>query len=106
VLLSATLAVAEPNDAAAPAGAGGQWVHVDPATGARTARPQPGAAAAAATNPALSTSAQGLVEEPAPGGGVMVDLKGRFRSAAEATAGADGTTTVKCHAPGVHGGEE
>ena len=48
----------------------------------------------------FSTSHQGLVEKPAPGGGMMIDLQGRFRSAATATAGADGTPVVDCIQPG------
>ena len=109
------LASADPADTpaatasqAAPAGRAGQMIHADPATGARTAGPvNPDEAAAALTNnPALSTSQEGLHEEPAPGGGVMIDLQGRFRSAAEATIGADGKPHVNCHSPGVPGGEQ
>lgn len=110
------LASADPTDnppattggTAAPAGRAGQMIYADPATGARTAAPANSAEAAAAlaNNPALSTSQEGLVEQPAPGGGVMIDLQGRFRSAAEATIGPDGKPHVNCHSPGVPGGEE
>ncbi len=82
-------------DAAAP-GQAGQWIHIDPNTGARVAAP----ATAPAPHPAFSTSHQGLVERTAPGGGVMVDLQGRFRSAASATVGPDGKATVDCVPPG------
>ena len=113
IAASVSLGFAEPsgappsNDGTTNAAArGGQWVHADPQTGART-MPSPGdTAAAIAGNPAFSTSQQGLVQQPAPGGGVMVDLQGRFRSAAEATAGPDGKVSVDCRAPGVPGGKE
>jgi hypothetical protein len=81
----------------------GQWIHVDPQTGQRIARPP--AAAAIAANPAFSTSHRGLAEQPAPGGGTMIDLQGRFRSAATATTGADGTAHVHCIGPGAAGAE-
>lgn len=84
-------------DAAAPLSAG-QWVHIDPKTGARVV--PPAAVAVPAPHPAFSTSHEGLVEQPAPGGGVMVDLQGRFRSAATATVGADGHAAVDCVPPG------
>ena len=103
--LGVTLAFAEPATTdtvtAAPAAAAGQWIHVDPQSGARTARPSTAAAAASAGNPALSTSGQGLVEAPAPGGGMTIDLQGRFRSAAVATVGPDGKVTVDCIEPGI-----
>lgn len=98
IATSVTIAFADP--ATAPVARGGQWVHVDPQTGARTAAP-PAAAAVTAGDPAFSTSHQGLVEEPAPGGGTTVNLQGRFRSAAVATVGADGKVSVDCHAPAV-----
>ena len=84
-------------DAAAP-GRAGSWIHVDPQTGKRVARPAVSAAIAA--DPAFSTSHQGLVEQPAPGGGMMLNLQGRFRSAATATVGADGKAHVECVPPG------
>jgi len=50
---------------------------------------------------ALSTSSEGLVETPSPGpgGGVMVDLQGRFRSPLIATQDAEGKITIQ-HLPG------
>jgi len=101
-------ALAEPGGTGATtaAPAAGQWIHVDPQTGARTARPSAAAAAAITGDPAFSTSGQGLVQQPAPGGGATMNLQGRFRSAAVATVGPDGATTVDCHTPGRQGGEE
>jgi hypothetical protein len=75
-----------------------QWIHIDPQTGRRVAPSAP--VAAMAVDPAFGTSQQGLVELAAPGGGVKVDLNGRFRSAATATVGADGKVAVDCVAPG------
>ena len=84
-------------DAADP-GRAGSWIHVDPQTGKRVARPA--ASVAIAADPAFSTSHQGLVEQPAPGGGMMLNLQGRFRSAATATVGVDGKAHVECVPPG------
>jgi hypothetical protein len=86
------------SDAAVPARAG-QWIHVDPQTGRRVAPPAPSTAIPLA-HPAFSTSHQGLVERPSPGGGVMVDLQGRFRSGATAAIGPDGKPVLDCIAPG------
>ena len=43
----------------------------------------------------LSTSDVGLVETPLPGGGSMVDLRGRFRHMAVATVADDGTIVIQ-----------
>ena len=91
------------SDLAAP-GRAGQWINVDPQTGKRIAGPAP--AAAMALPPAFSTSHQGLVEQAAPGGGVMIDLQGRFRSAATGTVGTDGKAVVDCVPPGTAAREE
>jgi hypothetical protein len=80
------------------AGGAGSWVHVDPQTGQRV--PGPARAAAVPPDPAFSTSHQGLVAKPAPGGGMMIDLQGRFRSAATATVDTDGTVHRDCVPPG------
>jgi hypothetical protein len=45
---------------------------------------------------ALSTSAEGLKVEPAPGGGIMVNLQGRFQHASIATIDAQGNVTSEC----------
>lgn len=73
---------------------------VDPATGRIVGKPPPGVAAVLppeAQN-ALSTSGEGLREEPGQtrSGGVKVHLQGRFRSAVTATIGADGRLTTHC----------
>ena len=71
-------------------------IAIDPRTGALVAAP----VGVAVTEPALSTSATGLVAEIAPGGGVMVNLQGRFRSSMTATIGPDGTLVATCHTEG------
>lgn len=73
-------------------------IEIDPQTGRRVEAPS--AAAALAADPAFSTSHAGLVEQAAPGGGVMIHLQRRFRSAATATVGADGVAHRDCVAPG------
>ena len=88
---------------AAP-GRAGQWIHVDPQTGKRV--PAPAGGVAIPADPAFSTSHAGLVEQPAPGGGVMIDLQGRFRSAATATVGPDGKAHPDCVPPGTAAGKE
>lgn len=86
-----------PPVAPAAQGSAGITVYKDPKTGRFVPVPQEGAAELSkALGDALSTSQEGLVEVPAPGGGFMVDLRGRFQSATMATVAADGTVTVHC----------
>jgi hypothetical protein len=73
-------------------------VHVDPKTGAIVPAPV-GPPAPAQMPPAASHSAAGLVEKPAPGGGVILDLQGRFLSPMTATAAPDGAPHAECHGP-------
>ena len=89
---------AAPQTQAAPApGQAGMVVHVDPQTGQIVPGPVPGTPPlqlSPADQNRMSTSFQGLVERPAPGGGFMVDLQGRFQSPLMATIGPDGKVTV------------
>ena len=94
-LLTPHPASAEPS---APAGRAGSWVQVDPQTGQRV--PSQGRTVAIPPSAAFSSSHSGLVEVPAPAGGMMIDLQGRFRSAAIATVDADGHARVNCIPPG------
>lgn len=97
-----------PNDATTSLaqGVGGlsmpqQRVYIDPATGKLIPRPatpdQPqavtGPGPITTVPPELSTSAKGLqvVPNPKTGGGVMVDLQGRFQQRTTATLDAEGT---------------
>jgi len=92
--------MAGPESAPAPAAPGaGMTIHLDPQTGA-LAKPRPGLhllPLSPAEANALSTSHVGLVEaaSPVPGGGVIVDLLGRFRSPLVGTVGADGAVTIR-----------
>jgi hypothetical protein len=86
-----------PADAAAEAGV---RVYVDPATGRRTSVPAAATRgqleAAIARDRAFSQSTEGLVEEPAPGGGTLMHLQGRFQSTFTATRDADGKLVFGC----------
>ena len=73
-----------PAGVAAPS-APGMTIYVDPTTGAIVKEPAPGTVPLTLTpqlSNALSTSHQGLVEEvsPIPGGGIKLDLQGRFQN--------------------------
>ena len=84
--------------------AGGMRVHVDPRTGRPTSAPDAASrqmledAMRREMGDALSTSSDGLVEvaSPVPGGGVMINLQGRFQSASVASVDGD-VVTVDCH---------
>ena len=77
--------------------------HVDPKTGRLGPPPVGAVRAATPATPAVNSSHAGLVEEPGkgPGGGVIVDLQGRFRSHVTATIGTNGQLTTRCEEPGV-----
>lgn len=95
----------EPTAQAAPAsdpsvGAAHQIVVVDPATGRLVSTPpnreHPEVGDIAISQ--SSTSHDGLVlqKSPVAGGGEMVDIRGRFRSLATVTVGADGRLHTDC----------
>jgi hypothetical protein len=92
--------------AADPQGSTGLRVCVDPETGEFTVPPSD-VRAAEQSAAAFSTSHEGLVEtsSPGPGGGVMVDLEGRFRSPLTATVGTDGKLKMY-HRPCIEASEE
>jgi hypothetical protein len=81
---------------AQPQSSAGMVVHKDPVTGRFVPATEASAQSSKETANALSMSQEGLVEVPAPGGGFMVDLRGRFQQAMSATTNADGTVTVEC----------
>ena len=86
--------------AAGPGGASGMTVHIDPQTGALLKEPAPGTVPLQLTpqlQNALSTSHQGLVETPSriPGGGVKLDLQGRFQSPLVVTIDANGKVKMQ-----------
>jgi hypothetical protein len=89
----------DPPSARTPAGATGMKIHIDPQTGQLTtepAGPVPLQLSPAEEN-AFSTSHQGLAESlsPVPGGGVIVNLQGRFQSPVFATVDASGKVTIQ-----------
>lgn len=65
---------------------------------ATTGDPDDPAAAKGLGADATSTSHEGLVSEPSPvpGGGVMIDLQGRFRNAATAALADSDSVVVEC----------
>ena len=86
--------------AAVPQGAAGLRVHIDPKTGAILREAAPGTVPLQLTpqeQNALSRSQQGLVEVPSslPGGGVKVDLQGRFQSPLIVTIDANGKAKIQ-----------
>ena len=86
--------------AAVPGSAPGMMIHIDPKTGAFLKEPAPGSVPLLLTpelQNALSTSHQGLIAVPSrvPGGGVKLDLQGRFRSPMVGTVDADGNVKIQ-----------
>ena len=69
----------------------GMWAHVDPATGRLVAAPvvQPPRV--------VEPTFPAPLEEPAPGGGMMSVLHGRFLNTVVATIAPDGRLTIDCH---------
>jgi hypothetical protein len=89
-----------PSGGAAPQGAPGFKVHIDPQTGRLLKEAAPGSVPLQLSpreQNARSTSQQGLREipSPVPGGGVKVDLQGRFRSPLIATIDANGKVRMQ-----------
>jgi hypothetical protein len=96
-LAAGLLAAAQPAQAQTADAPGSLRVYVNPRTGEILREPAPGTTPMTLSpqeQAAASTSHQGLVEVPstAPGGGVKIDLQGRFRSPLVATIGPDGKT--------------
>jgi hypothetical protein len=92
--MSAPLRPAE-KPAAVPEGTSGMIIHIDPQTGELRRTPAPGTVPLQLSpqeRNAFSTSHQGLVEVPSsvPGGGVKLDLQGRFQSPLAVTIDPDG----------------
>jgi hypothetical protein len=91
VLLGSLLAVSVP--ASAEDGSAAMRAYVDPVTGELVRKPV--VPEQAVPSPEQSKSADGLVQEAAPGGGTMVHLRGRFQSPVTATLAPDGTSRVE-----------
>jgi len=87
--------------AGAVEGAAGMRIYRDPVTGELVDPPAEAPdQVSLPPDDALSTSSEGLMETPSPvpGGGVMVDLQGRFRSPLVATQDAEGKIKIQ-HLP-------
>ena len=93
VLALAALAAAgwTQDDVPPAASRGGMEAHVDPGTGRFVPEP-----AVPPTGRPLPAPAPPLAEVPAPGGGMMVPLGGRFMSNVVATVNPDGSIRVDC----------
>ena len=89
----------ESSDSTARSAASAQKAYVDPQTGEFV--PPPRVESPSDNQPlspaALSTSEETLQEEPSPvpGGGMMIDLKGRHQSPIKSTIDSDGRATVE-----------
>ena len=81
-----------------------QRAYIDPETGEFVSPPEHETPAASQSiqPSAFSIHAETMEEEssPVPGGGVMIDLKGRFKSPVRATIEASGKTTIEHPASG------
>ena len=75
----------------------GMRAYADPATGTLLPAPPAGAQSLLVPHAAVSTSADGLLEQTAPGGGVMVDVQGRFNNQFTARVQPDGSIAADCH---------
>lgn len=88
-----------PTGASAGDPAAGMTIHIDPHT--RQAAPPPPATVPRQLSPAearaFSTSHDGLTQRPSAiaGGGVLIDLQGRFHTPLVGTVGASGTITIR-----------
>jgi hypothetical protein len=96
----ACVAVPAPPVFSAEGDAPGLMIYIDPQTGAILKEPSPGTVPLQLTpqlQNAFSTTHHGLAEVliSAPGGGVKVDLQGRFQSPLFATVDANGKTKIQ-----------
>jgi hypothetical protein len=57
-------------------------------------------AAPAPLDPAVNAAPAPLVEQAAPGGGTMVDVRGRLKTEVTETVAHDGSVRTECRAPG------
>ena len=81
-----------------PTGSAAQMIHIDPETGKIVTSPARGRMLEAdELGFYANTSHDGLVKvlSPVPGGGVLIDLQGRFRDFRVATISPDGNHTVQ-----------
>ena len=108
VLAASSPGVTQQVKASGPLGSANSRVYVDPKTG-EIGTPPPGTQLALPLAPeeknALNSSSEGLVQvpSPVPGGGVMVDLQGRFRVQTVATIDAQSNLSIRSVPSGVGG---
>lgn len=88
----AAASAAGAHDAAAPPSSPGMRAYVDPQTGRLTQEPPTGVPAP----PRTTAPRPRLAEVPAPGGGMMIQLDGRFMSDLVATVQPDGSVAIDC----------
>ncbi len=83
---------------AAPQGAAGMRVYIDPETGEFAVPPLEAAPEAALQSQSLSTPSEELVEVPGTteAGGFTVELNGQFQRLLTVTPDADGKLTIRC----------
>lgn len=91
-------AAAQSQDTPAPQTIPGMTVYKDPETGRLLPLPADELQKLLSQDlrNAISTSHEGLIEKETPGGGVMIDLRGRFRNMTWATKGPDGKVVTHC----------
>jgi hypothetical protein len=99
LVAGACFAVSPPPAFSADGDASGLMIYVDPQTGAILKVPAPGTVPLQLSpelQNALSTSHDGLVEVPSPlpGGGIKLDLQGRFQSPLFVTIDANGNAKI------------
>lgn len=98
------------DDTAAPPAvtpqASGYVVHVDPATGEFVDKGGTSLELDKSTWNNMNDSSEGLQEVPAPGGGMMVDLQGRFRHSTIAVLDENGNIKTMCSTGQPHTHEE
>ena len=80
------------------ANSAGMTIYKDPVTGRLLPLPADKLQKLLSEEPlnAVNYSHQGLIETPAPGGGMMINLQGRFHNVMWATTGPDGKVTTQC----------
>ncbi len=91
VVLALLGAARASDDPTRPPGRAGMEAHVDPGTGALVPEPTD-----TVRPPALPVLQPPAAEIPAPGGGMMIDIRGRFMSSVVATVAPDGSVHLDC----------
>ncbi len=88
-------AASKPSITTPPGAASGVKIYIDPETGEILDRPPEGAAPSAVEPAARAAGALEQVPSPVPGGGIGVDVRGRFQTPLDATIGPDGNPVMR-----------